>query len=429
MISRNDSILAAGTLFKVVVAAAGVLLSAYLLWRLRTVIPPVAVGGLVAYICRPLVAHLERYRVPRGLAIGLLLLAFVIVALFIVNRVRAIMPTESGAIELKVRGLYKINEGYKSLMGLDQSLTRGNWIYGLAHGELDPKVDWINRFLELAPEEASTFLGSRPHGSDAPPGSDRLLDYYRANLHTLEVRAPAAPSKTGAIRAARPAPAKTPEPLLKTPVATLAHFLSVWIVQPLIFLFLLMDTGEIKRGLLRAVPNRLFEPALRVLADLDLALGRYLRGLFLECVLLGLTVGSLLAIVGLPLRWAIAIGIFAGATNVVPYLGSAVALVGGLAYALLAEEIHPIFPMVNTENVAIWVIAAVILAELIKNVFFEPVILGGAVKLHPLVIVIGVVGGGMLFNLVGMLLAVPTITVVRAFVSSTARQLKVYGLI
>jgi len=428
VIPRNE-VIPAGTLFKVVVAASGVLLSAYLLWKLRTLIPPVAIGGLAAYICRPLVAHLERYRVPRGLAIGLLLLAFVIVALFIVDRVRTFMPTETQTIELKVRGLYKINEGYKSLMGLDQSPTRGNLLYQLAHGELGPILDQSNRLLALTPEEQSQFLSSRPHGPDALAGSDRLLDYYRANLHTLKMRAPAALSKPEAISGAPPAPPETPEPLLKTPVATLARFLSIWVVQPLIFLFLLMDTGEIKRGLLRAVPNRLFEPALRVLADLDLALGRYLRGLFLECVLLGLTVGSLLAIVGLPLRWAIAIGIFAGATNVVPYLGSAVALVGGLAYALLAEEIHPIFPMVNPGNVAIWVIAAVVLAELIKNVVYEPVILGGAVKLHPLVVVIGVVGGGMLFNLVGVLLAVPTITVFRAFVSSTARQLKAYGLI
>jgi len=66
---------------------------------------------------------------------------------------------------------------------------------------------------------------------------------------------------------------------------------------------------------------------------------------------------------------------------------------------------------------------------LIKNVFYEPVILGGAVKLHPLVVVIGVVGAGMLFNLVGVLLANPIINVIRAFVSSTAIQLKAYGLI
>jgi predicted PurR-regulated permease PerM len=213
------------------------------------------------------------------------------------------------------------------------------------------------------------------------------------------------------------------------PIATLGHILSTWIIAPLIFLFLLRDTGEIKRGLLGTVPNRLFEPALAVMADLDHALGDYIRGIFLECSLLGITVTLLLAIVGVPPRWAIAIGILAGVTNVVPYMGSAIALMGGLAYALLADEIHPLLPMVNTENVAIWVIAAVGLAELLKNFIYEPLVLGGAVKLHPLVVVIGVVGGGILFDLAGVLLAIPMITVCKVFVSSTARQLKAYGLI
>ena len=205
MTSRNDVSLAR-MLFKSAVTVTGLLLSAYLLWRLRSLIPPVAVGGLAAYICRPLVVHLERYLVTRRLAIGLLLLAFVVVALFIVNRVRAVMPTETGAVELKVRGLYKINEGYKSLMGLDPSLTRGNRIYGFAGDELDPRVDWINRLLALTPEETSRFLASRPHGSDAPSGSDRLLDHYRANLHSLKLRAQAALPKKGRVGAARPVP-------------------------------------------------------------------------------------------------------------------------------------------------------------------------------------------------------------------------------
>src|SRR6476646_2676794 len=87
------------------------------------------------------------------------------------------------------------------------------------------------------------------------------------------------------------------------------------------------------------------------------------------------------------------------ATNVVPYLGSAVALLGGLAYALLAHEIHSLLPMVTTDNLAIWVIAAVGLAELIKNAVYEPMVLGGAVKLHRLVVVIGAMGGAILFGL------------------------------
>ncbi|MGE5808432.1 MAG: AI-2E family transporter [Nitrospirota bacterium] len=148
----------------------------------------------------------------------------------------------------------------------------------------------------------------------------------------------------------------------------------------------------------------------------------------MECALLGLSVTVLFVIVGVAPHWAIVIGIFTGATNVVPYLGSAVALLSGLAYALLAEEIHPLLPMVNQGNFAIWVIAAVGLADVLKNVIYEPLVLGGAVKLHPLAVVIGIVGGGILFDVPGVLLAIPTMVVFKVFVSSTARQLKAYGL-
>jgi len=77
--SRNNS--SASMFFKSAVAATGLLLSVYLVWKLRSLIVPVAFGGLMAYICRPLIAHLERYRMPRSLAIGLLLVGFVLAIL------------------------------------------------------------------------------------------------------------------------------------------------------------------------------------------------------------------------------------------------------------------------------------------------------------------------------------------------------------
>jgi predicted PurR-regulated permease PerM len=415
-------------LFKPALAAAGLLLSAVLLWKLRSLIVPVVVAGLMAYICRPLVAHLERYRLPRISAIGLLLVLFVLAVLFIAGRIAAVMPNETAAIELKVHGLYKLNENYRVLMGLDPSLKKGNRFYRLAHEDTEPAVDWINRQLALTPEEQSLFLALHPGGPDASAGSDRLLDYHRANRKTLELRSRRPHAKVGGERRAPEGPAQAPSPASKRPHAALGKILSAWIIAPLVFVFLLSDAGEIKRGLLSAVPNRLFEPAVRVLEDLDRALGSYLRGLFLECALLGLSVTVLLVIVGVSPRWAIAIGIFTGATDVIPYMGSAVALLGGLAYAFLAEEIHPLLPMVNPGNFVIWVLAAVILAEALKNVY-EPIVLGGAASLHPLVVLIGVVGAGILFNLAGMLLAVPVITVSKVFVSSTARQLKAYGLV
>jgi predicted PurR-regulated permease PerM len=177
------------------------------------------------------------------------------------------------------------------------------------------------------------------------------------------------------------------------------------------------------------VPNRLFEPALAVLDDVDRALGNYVRGIFLECCALGVTVIVFTTIVGVPLRWAIAIGIFTGASNVIPYMGFAAAMLGGLAYALLAEDIHPLIPLVTPETFATWVVAAVVLAELLKNVLYEPIVLGGAVRVHPLAVVTGVVGGAMLFGPAGMFLAIPTITVAKVLVASSTRHLKAYGLV
>ncbi len=416
---------------KSVVTLAAVLLAAYLVWGLRGFIVPAFVGGLLAYICRPVIARLERGPIPRGLAVGLLLLTFGALTLVGLNSVRAAIPSELEALELRVRALYALHHRYQALMGLDPSWTRGNGLYRLTHRDLDPLLDRVTDELALTPDERALFVASRDRRTEAAAArSSRLLDYDRANVHALEMRA----RQTGrAAPATKTAGGSTPTsaapPVANSEPGALGDMLSTWVIAPLIFLFLLWDTGSLKRGLLRAVPNRLFEPALAVLDDVDQAFGNYVRGIFLECCALGVTVMVFLVVVGVPLRWAIAIGIFTGASNVIPYMGFFAALLGGLAYALLAEEIHPLIPLVSADTFAIWVVAAVALAELLKNVVYEPLVLGGAVELHPLVVVIGVVGGATLFGAAGMFLAIPTMTVVRVLVASSARHLKAYGLV
>jgi predicted PurR-regulated permease PerM len=341
------------------------------------------------------------------------------------------MPSETEALELRVRALYALNHRYQALMGLDPSWGRGNRLYRFAHRDLDPLVDRVSELLALTPDEHAQFVASHERRTgEASARSNRLLEYERANAQALEMHARRTGRGEPAARTFGRSPSSAaPTSGAKSGSAGLGDILSTWMIAPLIFLFLLWDTGTIKRGLLRAVPNRLFEPALAVLADVDQALGDYVRGVFLECCALGLTVIVLIAIVGVPLRWAIAIGIFTGASNVVPYMGFAAALLSGLAYALLAENVHPLIPLVTSETFAIWVVVAVALAELLKNLLYEPIILGGAVKLHPLVVVIGVVGGAILFGPAGLFLAIPTITVAKVVVVSSARHLTTYGLV
>ena len=162
--------------FKFLAVVAGLFLSAFLIWSLRSLILPVAVGSLLAYICSPLVVGLERFRLRRGLAIGLLLLAFVSAGVFLASRVRAGIPNDAEVLELKVRAFHNVNRRYQALMGLDPSLTRGNRLYQLAREDLDPLLDRLNRALALTPEEQSRFLSSHSHAPNLPVGSDRLQD-------------------------------------------------------------------------------------------------------------------------------------------------------------------------------------------------------------------------------------------------------------
>jgi predicted PurR-regulated permease PerM len=421
----------AGVAFKWFVAVAAVGVVASLVWGLRSLIVPVFVGGLLAYICRPLVTGLERFRIPRSLAAALLLVTFAALALVGFHSVRAAVPTEIEVLELRVRALHALNHRYQALMGLDASWTHGNRLYWLAHPDLDPLVDRASELLALTPDERAQLVASldrRSAAASAP--SNRLIDYDRYNAQAARMRvrptggADANPKASGGSP-----PTGAPGSIAQSGLPPLGDVLSSWMIAPLVFLFLLWDTGALKRGLLSAIPNWLFEPALTVLTDVDRALGNYVRGIFLECCALGLTVAVFITIVGVPLRWALSIGIFTGASNVVPYMGFAAALLGGVAYALLAENVRPLIPLVTVETFAIWVIVAVTLAELLKNVVYEPIVLGGALKLHPLAVVIGVVGGAILFGPAGMFLAIPTITVVKALFVSSGRHLKAYGLI
>jgi predicted PurR-regulated permease PerM len=416
----------AAVVVKCAAAVAALALTVYLVWGLRSLIVPASVGGLLAYICRPLVARLERWRVPRPLAVTLPLLVLALVALVGLNSIRAIVPNEMAVVELRVRALYALHHRYQAVMGLDPSWTRGNRLYRLAYRDLDPLVDRVSELLTLTPDERAQFVESDQSSSrPASIGSRQIFEYERANARVLEIRARRAARAESAARSTAVA-TTLPE---KTASSASDTIVSTWMIAPLIFLFLLADTGSIKRGLLRVVPNRLFEPALAVLADVDEALGNYVRGMFLECCLLGVTVIVLITIVGVPLRWAIAIGIFTGASNMVPYMGFAAALLSGLAYALLAENVHPILPFVTVDTFVIWVVVAVAFAELIKNVVYEPIVLGGAVKLHPIVVALGVVGAAILFGPAGMFLAIPTITVARVLAASSARHLTAYGVI
>ena len=238
-------------------------------------------------------------------------------------------------------------------------MDRGNALYRLTHRDLDPLMDRVSDVLALTPDERALFVASRERRTEAAAAtrSSRLLDYDRANVHALEMRARQTGRAAPATKTAGGSTSTSAAPsVANSEPGALGDILSTWMIAPLIFLFLLWIPEASSAA--SSAPFRIGSSSPRSpCSTMSTRRSGITRGIFLECCALGLTVMVFLIVVGVPLRWAIAIGIFTGASNVIPYMGFFAALLSGLAYALLAEEIHPLILLVSADTFAIWVVA------------------------------------------------------------------------
>jgi predicted PurR-regulated permease PerM len=205
--------------------------------------------------------------------------------------------------------------------------------------------------------------------------------------------------------------------------------LSAWMLAPLIFIFLGFDNGQIRRFFIGLVPNRYFELSLTVLDRLDDAIGKYLRGTLTECFLVGLTLTVGLVLLGIPSGIAVAIGVVSGLLNAIPFLGTIMALLIGVTYALIAENVRPLIPGLNPNDLALYVVILVVITHVLDDLLFQPFVLGSAVNIHPLVVVIAIISGSLIMGLWGMLFAIPTVVVVKTAVATFFKELKAYRII
>jgi len=302
---------------------------------------------------------------------------------------------------------------------------KSNAVAPLIEKELGPLMDKFNQSFALNPEERDLFLKYAAGYNGKPPIESKFVDYFRANQRTGKY---VVPEKAPASAAPPISPAAA-QPPATGGGASLENKLSAWMLAPLIFIFLGFDNGQIRRFFIGLVPNRYFELSLTVVDRLDDAIGKYLRGTLTECFLVGLTLTLGLVLLGIPLGIAVAIGVVAGLLNAIPFVGTAMALLIGVGYALIAENVRPLIPGLNPNDLALYVVILVVLTHVLDDVVFQPFVLGSAVNVHPLVVVIAIIGGSLLMGLWGMLFAIPAVVVVKTAVATFFKELKAYRII
>jgi predicted PurR-regulated permease PerM len=191
-----------------------------------------------------------------------------------------------------------------------------------------------------------------------------------------------------------------------TTAATVGEFLTQALLVLFTLIFFLYDGPRIWQFLIRAAPDRV-----RTRVDVAgrrglAALVSYVRATSAVAVVDAVGIGIGLAVLGVPLAIPLAALVFLGAF--IPIIGAVVAGSVAILIALVANGV-----------VAGLVVAGIVIAVMqLESHVLQPLLLGRAVKLHPLAVVLAIAGGLLVGGIAGALLSVPLLAVLNSGIRS-----------
>jgi predicted PurR-regulated permease PerM len=173
--------------------------------------------------------------------------------------------------------------------------------------------------------------------------------------------------------------------------------------------FFLKDSNLFQKGIMTFVPNDKESNTKRSFSKISDLLSRYFVGLFLQIFILFVIYTIGLLIVGVDN--AVVIAFLCALINLIPYLGP---LIGGALMLLLVmtNNLGDSFSEVVMPNIS-YTLIIILVAQLVDNFFSQPFIFSKSVKSHPLEIFLIIIIAGLLFGVVGMIIAVPSYTAIK----------------
>jgi len=179
-------------------------------------------------------------------------------------------------------------------------------------------------------------------------------------------------------------------------------FIAVLIILPFTTFFILRDRMQIIKGIVSLLPNRYLEMSYWVLKKVTHQLGRYVRGWMLDALFIGVACGLSFYLIGVDN--ALALGALAGIGHLIPYFGP---IIGGVPAILIS------FLQYGDLSKAPVIIIFLLLIYMLDNGIVQPFIFSKSVSMHPLIIIFLIIAGGQLYGVLGMLIAIPTATVIK----------------
>lgn len=171
------------------------------------------------------------------------------------------------------------------------------------------------------------------------------------------------------------------------------------ITTPFILFYLLKDGHNLPYHFMKFVPSKMREQSYLVLREMNLQISQYIRGQLIVAFFVGLMFWIGLSIIGL--EYALILGILAGALNLIPFLGTFIALI---PIVIIAIVLHSPFMLVKVAIVFF-------IEQTLEGRVIQPLVLGSNLNIHPVTIIAVLLTAGNLFGITGVILGIPAYAV------------------
>ncbi len=196
----------------------------------------------------------------------------------------------------------------------------------------------------------------------------------------------------------------------------LPNFITFLIVSPILLFIFMLEGDAIYRQMMAIIPNRFFEMTILITNNIKNSIISYLKGIMIQIMILAAILCTGLWIIKLP--YGILLGIFAALVNIIPYVGPILGFIPILLVSLIAES-----------ELSLLSILIFGFAQLIDNIYTQPVILSRSVNIHPIIAIFSVIAFQKLFGIVGMAIALPIAGIIVMTIQIMYKTLKAYDIL
>ena len=205
----------------------------------------------------------------------------------------------------------------------------------------------------------------------------------------------------------------SPEMLMGIFTST-GSFIASLALIPFYIFFLTYFREKYKRFII-LVAEENNKQTIEIIKKISLVSRRYLKGIFLDVLILSV-LGSIGYLI-LGIEHAILFAVIAAMLNIIPYIG---VLIGSLLPVIMA--------LITKDDIgyAFGAIGVAVAVQMIDNNFISPYVVGSSVSINPLTAIIALIIGALVWGTAGMILSIP-LTGMLKVVFDNIDSLKPYG--